>query len=226
MAKKKKPKKARKPAKAKQAKKARKSPAGSAPRRRAAEVERKTRETGINLSLLLDGSGKAQVATPIGFLDHMLEIFARHALVDLELAATGDVQVDQHHTVEDLGISLGLAVAAALGEKKGIVRVGFASVPLDEALAQVTLDLSGRPYFSWSGERPAGAAGELDSSLLLDFLQGFATHLKANLCVELRTAGSPHHTVEAVFKALARALRAAAALDPREKGVPSTKGVL
>lgn len=191
---------------------------------RAAEKERKTKETEVRLSIDLDGSGESKVSTGVGFLDHMLELFARHGMFDLQVKAKGDTDVDAHHTVEDVGIVLGEVIAEALGEKKGIRRYGFASVPMDEALAEVTVDCSGRGRAELHGEVPGGAA--LSPSLLEGFLEALATHSGITLHVEVRRGRDAHHTIEAVFKALARALREAVSTDPREKDVPSTKGVL
>ena len=191
---------------------------------RTAKTERKTKETEVAVSIDLDGSGKSKASTGVGFLDHMLELFARHGMFDLEVEATGDVEVDSHHTVEDVGIVLGKAIAESLGDRKGIRRFGFASVPMDEALAEVTVDVSGRGRSELHGEVPEGAA--LSPSLLECFLEALATNAGVTLHVEVRRGRDAHHVVEAVFKALARALREAVSIDPREKGVPSTKGVL
>jgi imidazoleglycerol-phosphate dehydratase len=191
---------------------------------RSAEKERKTTETEVRVSIGLDGSGTSEVSTGVGFLDHMLELFARHGMFDLEVKAKGDTDVDDHHTVEDVGIVLGEAIAEALGQKKGIRRYGFASVPMDEALAEATVDVSGRGRSELAGTVPEGAA--LSPSLVEGFLDALATNSGITLHVEVRRGRDAHHVVEAVFKALARALRVAVSTDPREKGVPSTKGVL
>lgn len=191
---------------------------------RTAKAERKTKETEVTVSIDLDGSGRGKVSTGVGFLDHMLDLFAKHGMFDLEVEASGDVEVDDHHTVEDVGIVLGKALAKALGDRKGIRRFGFASVPMDEALAEVTVDVSGRGRSELHGEVPEGAA--LSPSLLEGFLEALATNAGVTLHVEVRRGRDAHHVVEAVFKALARALREAVSTDPREKGVPSTKGVL
>lgn len=199
------------------------SPAANA---RSAKVERKTKETQIRLALDLDGQGKARVESPVGFLNHMLALLARHASVDLEVEAAGDTNVDPHHTVEDIGICLGQALAEALGPKEGIARFASAAVPMDEALAQVALDLSGRPYLVYKVEFPGERVGEFETELVRDFLQAFVTHAKMTLHVTVAYGENDHHIAEAVFKALARALKAAIARDPRVSGTPSTKGVL
>lgn len=193
---------------------------------RTATVKRETRETKIELSINLDGKGTCDAASGIGFLDHMLELFARHALCDVQLKASGDLHVDAHHTTEDIGICLGAAVAQAAGDKKGLRRFGFASVPLDEALAQATIDLSGRPFLAFEGDMPTDRVGDFDSELAEDFFQAFATHAKATLHLSVVRARNTHHAIECLFKATARALRQALEFDPRESDVPSTKGVL
>jgi len=193
---------------------------------RSAEVSRKTKETQITLRLDLDGEGGADVESPIGFLNHMLALLARHASIDLAVKAAGDTDVDPHHTVEDIGICLGQALAEALGPKEGIARFGCAAVPMDEALAQVSLDLSGRPFLVYQVEFPGERVGEFETELVRDFLQAFATHARMTLHVRVPYGSNDHHIAEAVFKALARALRAAVARDPRVSGTPSTKGVL
>ncbi len=193
---------------------------------RSAEVSRKTKETQITLRLDLDGRGGADVESPIGFLNHMLALLARHASIDLAVKAAGDTDVDPHHTVEDIGICLGQALAEALGPKEGIARFGCAAVPMDEALAQVSLDLSGRPFLVYQVEFPGERVGEFETELVRDFLQAFATHAKMTLHVRVPYGSNDHHIAEAVFKALARALRSAVARDPRVTGTPSTKGVL
>ena len=195
--------------------------------RREARVERKTRETDIRLNLAVDGSGAAKISTPVGFLTHMLETFARHSCVDLTVSCTGDTHVDAHHLVEDVGIVLGTAFDEALGDKKGIRRFGFASVPMDEALVQVSVDLSGRPFHAIRGEMPKGRAGDFDVELACDFLAAFAASCRCNLHVEVRSGRSGHHVVEAAFKALARAIREAVSPDPGLRDeVPSAKGSL
>ena len=198
--------------------------AAGKPRR--AEVSRKTRETQITLRLDLDGEGRGDVESPIGFLNHMLALLARHASVDLAVKAAGDTDVDPHHTVEDIGICLGQALAEALGPKEGIARFGCAAVPMDESLAQVSLDLSGRPFLVYQVEFPGERVGEFETELVRDFLQAFATHARMTLHVRVPYGSNDHHIAEAVFKALARALKTAVARDPRVRGAPSTKGVL
>jgi len=197
----------------------------SPPRR--ATIARATAETRITATVDLDGSGRAEVATGIGFLDHMLTALARHGMLDLTLAAQGDLHVDAHHTVEDTGIVLGQAVAQALGEKRGIARYGQALVPMDEAVAEVAIDVSGRPFLAWSVAFPTERVGGMDTELFAEWFRAFATHAGITLHVTLRAGANSHHIAEACFKALARALRAAVAEDPRAAGaVPSTKGVL
>jgi imidazoleglycerol-phosphate dehydratase len=197
----------------------------SPPRR--ATIARATAETRITATVDLDGSGRAEVATGIGFLDHMLTALARHGMLDLTLAAQGDLHVDAHHTVEDTGIVLGQAVAQALGEKRGIARYGQALVPMDEACAEVAIDVSGRPFLAWSVAFPTERVGGMDTELFAEWFRAFATHAGITLHVTLRAGANSHHIAEACFKALARALRAAVAEDPRAAGaVPSTKGVL
>ncbi|MCX5674352.1 MAG: imidazoleglycerol-phosphate dehydratase HisB [Planctomycetota bacterium] len=198
------------------------------PRRpeRRAEINRRTRETQIQLELALDGTGRAEIESPAGFLNHMLTLLARHARVDLKVKAAGDTGVDLHHTVEDIGICLGQALEKALGTKEGITRFASAAVPMDEALAEVALDLSGRPYLVYNVRFPGERIGEFETQLVGEFLQAFVTHAKLTLHVAVPYGSNDHHMAEAVFKALARALKAAVAIDPRAGGVPSTKGVL
>ena len=192
---------------------------------REATVERTTRETSVKVRLRLDGAGTADVETGIGFLDHMLRQLGPHGGFDLTIRATGDLEVDGHHTVEDVGLALGAALAEALGAKEGIRRFGFAAVPLDEALVEVALDLSGRPYVVHEVEIPPGSLGGFDPGLTEDFMRAFANAAGVTLHVRMRSGRSPHHVVEAEFKALARAL--ADACGPgRGAGVPSTKGSL
>ena len=193
---------------------------------RRAVVERKTRETEIRLVLDLDGSGQYRVETGIAFFDHMLESFAKHALFDLELRARGDVQVDLHHTVEDVGIVLGQAVRQAVGTAEGIRRYGSCVLPMAEAKVEVAVDVSNRPYLVYDVELANDRIGDFDVSLVEDFLYALAQHAGLDLHVERRYGRSPHHVVEAVFKGLARALRSALELDPRARGVPSVKGTL
>jgi imidazoleglycerol-phosphate dehydratase len=190
------------------------------------EIVRKTRETDIRLSLRLDGQGRAEVSTGVGFLDHMLELFARHALVDLTVAATGDRHVDDHHTTEDVGICLGQAIDRALGDRAGIRRYGHAVLPMDETLVTVAVDLGGRPYWVWHVAMPSPKIGTFDSELVADFWQAAATHGRMNFHALLHHGRNTHHVSEAVFKAAARAIRMAIEADPRCPGVPSTKGTL
>jgi imidazoleglycerol-phosphate dehydratase len=194
--------------------------------RRKAVVERKTRETEIRLALDLDGSGQYQVETGIPFFDHMLESFTKHALFDLDLRARGDVDVDLHHTVEDVGIVLGQALRQALGTAEGIRRYGFFVLPMAEAKVEVALDLSNRAYLVYGIDLANDRVGGFDISLVEDFLYAFAQNAGVDLHVERRYGKSPHHVVEAVFKGLARALRVAVERDPRVEGVPSVKGAL
>jgi imidazoleglycerol-phosphate dehydratase len=196
------------------------------PPTRIAEIARKTRETDIRLKLNLDGKGGAEVASGIGFLDHMLELFARHALVDLSLACTGDLHVDAHHTTEDVGICLGQAIDRALGQRAGIRRYGHAVVPMDEVLVTTAVDLGGRAFWVWNVPMPAAKIGCFDSELVADFWQAVSSHGRMNLHVMLHYGRNTHHISEAVFKAVARALRDAFELDPRSTDVPSTKGTL
>jgi imidazoleglycerol-phosphate dehydratase len=194
--------------------------------RRTAREARKTKETDIDVSLDLDGEGRTAIATGVGFLDHMLELFGRHAVVDLEVRAAGDVHVDAHHTVEDVGICIGKALLAALGDKRGIRRFGSASVPMDEALAEVSLDISGRPYLVFQATLPTEKTGGFDSQLVEEFLRALAVNAGLTLHVRVPYGRNTHHVVEAIFKALARAVREAVATDPRVPDVPSTKGTL
>jgi imidazoleglycerol-phosphate dehydratase len=189
-------------------------------------VERNTSETRIRVRANLDGSGKASVETGVPFLDHMLDALARHSLIDLDIAARGDVHIDDHHTVEDVGIALGQAIDQALGDKFGISRFGHAEVPLDEALVATTVDLSGRPYFVYNVKIRQHRVGSFDVDLVNDFLQALMNAAKMNLHVNQRYGRNAHHIIEATFKSLARALKQAVARDPRVVGVPSTKGSL
>jgi imidazoleglycerol-phosphate dehydratase len=194
---------------------------------RTAEVRRDTQETRIRVRVDLDGSGAASLATGIGFFDHMLDQIARHGLIDLEIEAHGDLHIDGHHTVEDVGITLGQAVAQAVGDKKGINRYGHAYVPLDEALSRVVVDFSGRPGLHMHVPFKAGMIGGFDSQLAFEFFQGFANHAQLTLHIDNLKGDNAHHQCETVFKAFARALRMALSLDPRTAGViPSTKGSL
>jgi imidazoleglycerol-phosphate dehydratase len=194
---------------------------------RKASVRRDTRETRIAVELNLDGEGAARLATGIPFLEHMLEQVARHGLIDLAIQAQGDVHIDHHHTVEDIGITLGQAFDRALGDKGGIVRYGHAYVPLDEALARVVLDCSGRPGLEWFVEFPRARVADFDVDLFREFFQGFVNHAKVTLHVDSLRGRNAHHIAETVFKAFGRALRMAVARDPRaDAAPPSTKGVL
>jgi len=194
---------------------------------REAAIERTTSETSIRTRLNLDGKGASKLATGIPFFDHMLTLFARHGLFDLDLEAKGDIEVDFHHTVEDAGITLGQALTKALGDKKGIRRYGFACVPMDEALVRVVLDLSGRPYLAYSPPSAVEAiGGNFSFQLVEEFLRAFCVSGGMNLHVDILAGRDAHHMAEGVFKALARALDVATLIDPRVEGVPSTKGVL
>src|SRR5262247_1368032 len=194
---------------------------------RAAKADRKTAETQIALSVNVDGSGKSTLATGIPFLDHMLDQVARHGMLDLDIRAKGDLEVDPHHTVEDVGITLGQAVARAVGDRKGIRRYGHAYVPLDEALSRVVIDFSGRPGLEWHVPFTRARIGEFDVDLAHEFFQGFANHALVTLHVDNLRGANSHHQCETVFKAFARALRFALEADPRAAGVvPSTKGML
>jgi imidazoleglycerol-phosphate dehydratase len=190
---------------------------------RTAGISRRTAETDISLSVSIDGSGKADVDTGIGFFDHMLTLLARHSLMDLNVKAIGDLHVDFHHTVEDTGIVLGQALREALGDKRGIVRYGWAYVPMDETLARVAVDLSGRSFLEFRAPASVPAIGLFPFQLVEEFLRGFAHNVLANVHVEILYGRDAHHMAEAVFKGLARALDAAVRIDPRVTGVPSTK---
>jgi len=194
---------------------------------RAASVSRRTAETDVAVSLALDGTGKANIATGVGFLDHMLELLARHALFDLDVKVTGDLHVDQHHTTEDAGIALGQAFLQALGDKKGIGRYADIHLPMDETLTRVALDISGRPFLVFRTAFPTEKIGAFDTELVREWFQAFAMNAGITLHVETLYGSNSHHIAESCFKGLARALRAAVAVDPREEGrVPSTKGTL
>ena len=194
---------------------------------RTAEVTRNTAETQITVRVNLDGSGQARLETGIGFFDHMLDQIARHGLVDLDIAATGDLHIDGHHTVEDVGITFGQAVYKAVGDKKGIRRYGHAYVPLDEALSRVVIDFSGRPGLVMNVPFRSGMIGTFDTQLAHEFFQGFCNHAFVTLHIDNLKGENAHHQCETVFKAFARALRAALELDPRAAGtIPSTKGSL
>ncbi len=197
------------------------------PPNRTAELARKTRETDIRLRLDLDGSGRAEVSTGVGFLDHMLELFAKHAMVDLTAHCRGDVQVDDHHSTEDVGIALGRAIDEALADKAGIRRYGHCVLPMDETLVTCAVDLGGRPFFAWQAPMPSPKIGTFDSELVAEFWRAVATNGRMNLHVLLHYGANTHHVSEAIFKGLARAIRMACERDPRAgSAVPSTKGVL
>jgi imidazoleglycerol-phosphate dehydratase len=194
---------------------------------RIAEVSRNTKETQIRVRVNLDGTGEAKLNTGIGFFDHMLDQIARHGLIDLEIEAQGDLHIDGHHTVEDVGITLGMAVAQAVGDKKGLTRYGHSYVPLDEALSRVVIDFSGRPGLEMDCKFTAGAIGAFDTQLTYEFFQGFVNHALVSLHVDNLKGHNAHHQCETMFKAFGRALRMAMTLDPRSAGViPSTKGSL
>ena len=192
---------------------------------RTAEIQRHTSETRITLSLEIDGSGLAQIATRIPFLDHMLTLFAKHSLTDLKVETQGDIEVDFHHTVEDTGIALGQAFTKALGDRKGIARYGHAYVPMDETLARAVIDFSGRPFIDFRSQAPL-AQNHFPYSLLEEFLRAFSNNAAANLHLEVLYGRDSHHMMEAAFKSLARAIDMACRVDPRVTGVPSTKGTL
>lgn len=194
---------------------------------RRATITRKTKETDISVSVDLDGAGEAQIETGVGFFDHMLEQIARHSLMDVTIHAKGDLHVDQHHTVEDVGIALGAAIRKALGDMKGVTRYADVHLPMDEAMTRCAIDISGRPYLVWKVTFTRGKIGEMDSELFREFFQAFAQNAGITLHIETLYGRNNHHIAETCFKALARALRAALAIDPRQpKTVPSTKGSL
>ncbi len=193
---------------------------------RIASIERKTKETDIRLSVNLDGTGKSELNSSIPFLDHMLEQIARHGLFDLSVDAKGDREIDDHHTVEDIGICLGEAIRDALGDKAGIVRYGHAYVPLDEALSRVVLDLSGRPGLEYHIAFPKERVGDFEVDLFKEFFQAVVNHGRITLHIDSIRGANNHHIIETVFKAFGRALRMAVEADPRQSGVPSTKGAL
>ena len=194
---------------------------------RTGAVTRKTKETDIVVGVTLDGTGLANIATGIGFFDHMLEQLARHSLIDIEIQAAGDLHIDQHHTVEDTGIALGQAVRQALGDMAGITRFADVLLPMDETLTRVAVDISGRPFLVFRTKFVQAKIGNFDTELVREFFQAFTTHAAMNIHVETLYGENAHHIAESSFKGLARALRAAVALDPRQKGaIPSTKGLL
>ncbi|NTV22816.1 MAG: imidazoleglycerol-phosphate dehydratase HisB [Nanoarchaeota archaeon] len=194
---------------------------------RAARIERKTRETDIKLSIDLDGSGKSKVVIPLGFMSHMFDLLIKNSLFDLEIDAKGDLYVDEHHIVEDMGIVLGEAFSKALVDKKGITRFGTAILPMDEVLALVSIDISGRPLLAFDAKFDREKVGDLATELVYDFFSGFSQGAKVTLHIKLLTQGrNDHHRIEAIFKAFGRALRQAAAIDQRVEDIPSTKGVI
>jgi imidazoleglycerol-phosphate dehydratase len=193
---------------------------------RTARIQRKTRETDIELELNLDGTGQASLKTGVGFLDHMLELLAKHAVMDLNVTAQGDLHVDQHHTVEDVGICFGQALKQALGDKAGIRRYGHFTLPMEETLVTTAIDLSGRYFLVFDAKFPTAKIGDFDSELVEDFWQAAAANVLCNLHVKLHHGRNSHHISEAIFKGTARALRMAVEQDPRVAGVPSTKGTL
>ena len=193
---------------------------------RTAKIERNTKETRISLELNLDGSGEGSVETGIGFFDHMLELFKKHALVDLTVKADGDIDVDYHHTVEDVGLVLGKALNEALGDRKGIVRYGFASIPMDEALCETSLDLGGRPFLVMQCAMKHMFVRDFEVKLVEEFFRAVSVEARANIHLRQIYGDEAHHVCEGLFKSFARALRAAKAVDPLEKGVPSSKGLI
>lgn len=194
--------------------------------KRTATIKRKTKETSIDLKLKIDGTGKYTVKTPVPFFNHMMELFAKHGLFDLTLKATGDVEVDDHHLVEDVGICLGEAVKKGIGDKKGIRRYGSFSLPMDETMTTVAVDLSGRPAFVYHTPLKSGRIKNFDVELVEHFFEAFTNAVAANLHINVHYGRVKHHIVESIFKAFARALDQATGVDPRQKGVPSTKGKL
>jgi imidazoleglycerol-phosphate dehydratase len=193
---------------------------------RSAEITRTTKETDVTLRLALDGSGLGQRLTGVGFLDHMLDLLARHGRLDLDVKVTGDLDTGAHHTVEDTGICLGQALDQALGDRAGITRYGHAVVPMDEARASCTIDISGRPFTAFEADLPPGLTGSFDHELTEEFFRAVATAARLTLHLQIVTGANAHHMIEAAFKAFARALREAVTIDPTEPGVPSTKGTL
>ncbi|MBI2654325.1 imidazoleglycerol-phosphate dehydratase HisB [Candidatus Woesearchaeota archaeon] len=194
---------------------------------RTAKISRKTKETEIEAKLNIDGKGKYKIKTPIGFFTHMLESFAKHGLFDIQLNVKGDLQVDQHHTVEDTGIIIGQAFSKALGDRKGINRAGYFIFPMDDALAIVAIDISGRPYLNFQGKLQRRFCGDFDTDLLEDFFYGFSTGLEANVAVKIEYGRSDHHKIEALFKAFAKAMKMSCSKDKRAlKEMPSTKGLI
>ena len=193
---------------------------------RRAQIDRKTSETAIRIDLTIDGRGQSTIATKIPFFDHMLTLFARHSLVNLDVQADGDIEVDFHHTVEDTGIALGQAFAQALGDKRGIRRYGWAMLPMDETLARVVVDFSGRPFLEYRAPQSVASIGGFPFQLVEEFLRGFSVHAGCNLHAEILYGRDAHHMAEALFKGLAKAVDQACQIDPRVEGIPSTKGTL
>lgn len=193
---------------------------------RSATIDRKTNETNIQASVNLDGSGESKISTGIGFFDHMLTHLAKHGLFDIEVSADGDLEIDGHHTVEDIGICLGQAFLKAIGSPEGLTRFGHAVLPMDDCLAEVSVDFSGRPYLVYRASVPKTRVGDFDTELAEEFFRAFAMNSRITLHVELRYGANAHHAIEIMFKTFAKALSRALALDDRVKGVPSTKGVL
>lgn len=193
---------------------------------RSANIDRKTNETNIQLSFNVDGTGITQLETDVPFLNHMLDLFTKHGQFDLNVTANGDIDIDDHHTVEDIGICLGATLREALGDKRGIKRYANVFIPMDEALAQVVIDVSNRPHFEYRAEYPSAQVGSFTTELVQEFLWKFALEARITLHVIVHYGQNTHHMIEAVFKALGRALDEATSIDPRVKGVPSTKGVL
>jgi imidazoleglycerol-phosphate dehydratase len=193
---------------------------------RIAEIFRQTKETKVKVSINLDGTGKTSAETGVGFFDHMLDLLGRHSLIDLAVQAEGDLQVDAHHTVEDVGIVLGQALEKALGDKRGIARYGWATVPMDETLASSAIDLSGRAAFVYNAKYSGGMIGQFPVELVEEFFKALSVNAKLNLHINLAYGGNNHHISEAIFKATAKALRQAVSFDPRNSDVPSTKGSL
>ncbi len=189
-------------------------------------ISRDTAETKINVAFSVDGTGEGSINTGVGFLDHMLVLFKGHGLFDLDVTCDGDIEVDQHHTTEDIGIALGQAFKQAMGDKAGITRYATISIPMDEALATVHLDISGRPHLVYRVEGLKDKVGQFDTELVQEFFQGFVNHAGVTLHIQLEYGINTHHMIEAIFKAFARALDKASSLNPRVKGIPSTKGVL
>ena len=193
---------------------------------RSKEISRATAETSITMDFNIDGSGKTDIQTGVGFLDHMLTLFTKHGLFDLKVLCDGDIEVDQHHTVEDIGIVLGQAFYAGIGTKEGIDRYATVSIPMDEALSTVSIDISGRPFFVYNVEGLKDKVGEFDTELVEEFFQAFVSHARVTLHINLDYGKNSHHIIESIFKAFGRALNAASTINPNVKGIPSTKGML